>query len=197
MKRIGWILIGVGIAVMALCVTFGILGSGRELVHGLTSTEYSTPVDRSLKLGEGKYVVFERDVVTIRPDQVHVIAPDGSTVTTHEVGSSQKIDRNGRTYLGAVSFHTPKSGHYRIHVDADQATQVLISRDLGSLILAVLGWILGAGLGFFILAAGVALLIVSAVRRRRPPVVTAAPPGWYSDPSTPGRQRWWNGQNWV
>lgn len=22
------------------------------------------------------------------------------------------------------------------------------------------------------------------------------PPGWYADPTTPGRQRWWTGREW-
>lgn len=197
LKIVGIVLVVLGLALAAFSVTMAVVKAGPDLARGLTGDEYPTPVDVSVDLNAGTYVVLERGFTpTIQPSQVTVTGPDGDQLATGRPSGTQTIDRNGSHFTGAVSFRTPESGTYRVRVESGAPTSVLISRDFGSLALALLVWLVGAGLGLFLFAGGVAALIVAAVRGKRRAVPTVAA-GWYPDPQYPGRQRWWNGHRWV
>jgi Protein of unknown function (DUF2510) len=210
LKRVGLALIAVGVCVMALCGTVIGVKIVPSLIRGITGPVYAVPMDRTISLSAGKYLVFERtgtrtsggpitvtddQGVSIGPDQIRVTAPDGTGVATGFPSGAQTIERNGVVFTGAVEFRARVSGDYEISVQTSSPTTVMISRDLGSLIISVLAWIATGAAGFFLLAAGTVMLIVYATRRNRTP--PGAPPGWYADPMDPGATRWWNGQVWV
>ena len=211
LKRVGLALIAVGVCLMALCGTVIGVKVGPGFVRGITGPVYAVPMDRTISLSAGRYLVSERtgtrtgggpitvthdQGVSLDPDQIRVTAPDGTGVATGYPAGDQTIERNGVVFTGAVEFRAPTSGDYEISVETSSPTTVMISRDLGSLIVSALVWVLAGATGFVLFAAGVVVLIVHTTRRNRTPPA-APPPGWYPDPMVPGVTRWWNGQVWV
>lgn len=209
LRTIGWVLVALGVLVAA--------GSGVTLVvkivnyvsHGLHEPTYPTPVNQQYRFHAGTYVVFERTgsasgvegATTITPAQVTVTDDAGAVLSTGRPSGHQTITRDGEVYTGAVSFHVSHGGRYQVTVAADQPTKVFVERDLGSIALALVVWILLIAGGVVTIIVGVVLIVVDVARKRRgPPGVftpVAFPAGWYPDPQFPGRSRWWDGQAWA
>ncbi len=208
-KRIGLALIIVGALAFVACAVTIAVRIGPALGKGLTGRAYATPMDQVVTLTRGKWVVFQRNgtqsggggftysqenAITIAPSDVEVTDAGGRPVRTSELTANETITRNGAIYSGAVSFEVSSGGRYRIEI-AQPGDQMLLSRDLGSLFVSVLGFILGAVGSMFVIGAGAIVLIVRASRRHRHRQ-TGPPPGLYPHPTTPGQMLYWNGAQW-
>jgi hypothetical protein len=209
--RIGWLLIAAGLVLFAVSATIGGIRVGPALTHGLTGPSYQTPMDRTLSLSRGTWVVFERSGaqyggggftvtnetgVTLGPGDVEVTGPDGRPIPTSTPSNNETINRNGTIYLGAVSFTVSRAGRYRVEIPQTD-DDVILSRDLGSLLGSVLVLILTAIGGLLMAGGGTLTLIVGANRRRRRSAAFFAPPGWYPSPWMPNEYCWWDGRQWV
>jgi Protein of unknown function (DUF2510) len=219
-----------GLALVVAVVSGVEIGAavGKPLGQVLTSPIRSTPVDVSLNLTESWYRVFELtghqsgtggihftrdDAPTLAPRAVAVTGPDGRQVPTSGTGNStETLTRGNAIFTAAVSFMVSEPGSYRVRVDAEQPTQVIIGPSLGSGFARVWGWFVAGGVAGLAVVVGLTMLIVGLVLGRRPrpvagpllsgarmmPTTSPAPPaGWYPDPREPDRFRYWNGQAWT
>lgn len=149
---------------------------GPALLHGLTGASYATPMSRTVGLGAGRYVIFERtgsrsgsgpvsvseyNGLTITPAQVHVTGPGGRPVATGPLSLRQTISRGSEIFTGAVTFRAATSGSYRVQVRSASPTRVLIARDIGAAFASVAAWFIAAVAAVLALIAGVVLLIVT------------------------------------
>lgn len=222
-----------GVALVVAVVSGVEIGAavGKPLGQVLSSPIRSTPVDVSLKLTESRYTVFELtghesgaggiqftrdDAPTLTPEAVTVIGPDGRQVSTSGSGNNtETLTRDKEIFTAAVSFVVSAPGTYRVRVDTEQPTKVIIGPSLGSGFARVWGWFVVGGVAGLALVVGLTLLIVGLVLGRHPrplagpllsgpqlasttpPAPPAPPAGWYPDPREPGRLRYWNGQAWT
>ncbi len=197
-------------ATLIVCLATVGVRIGPALLQALTGPSHATPLDRTMTLTRGEWVVFELtgsqtsggpvtvtnvSGVTLTPGDVVVTDPTGRPVATSVPSTNQTINRNGTIYSGAVAFDVTHPGKYRIRI-AQAGDEVLIGRDIGSLLGSVLGFIVTGGSAGLGIVAGVVVLVVSARRRRRRLAQVLPAPGWYADPRTPGAYAWWNGQRW-
>jgi len=179
--RTGWLLVGVGLACGVAAAFMLVSSVGPAFDDAFLKHPCPTPCSEVRDLDAGHYLVFEQigrstsvgplssttqGPTTITPADVVVTSPTGRTLAVAEPGTSQTIDRNGSIYGGAVSFHVPEAGRYRVTVNAPGETRVLVAPGLGQTFLRALPGIAVAGLGFVAGATGLVLLIIAWVRRR-------------------------------
>ena len=160
---------------------------GRGVQDDLTAPRYPVPMQQSIRLDQGEYVVYADSNTTgigSGIDSVTVTAPGGGDVPTHS-SSTQTFTRGGDTYRSVVTFTTPSAGSYAIAVEGDAGRQVIVGRSFTQ----YLGGI-GAGALVGLLAAllflvGVVLIIVGAVKRsnaKRAVAPAAGYPGYATPP---------------
>jgi hypothetical protein len=215
LKRIGWSIVALGLCLVALSATFLVIDISSAVRAAVGGTSYRTPVDQSIQLGAGDYVVYQQTgtasggrisgnggycngclaPLTLQPRDVQVTGPDGAAIATGYPRGADTLTRNGEIYSGAVSFHAAHSGRYEIRVHPAGAETVIISKDIVSEVLSGLIWVLGLVAGGLLLVIGFILLIVHWTRRSR--VNRPPPPGWYTDAASPGGWRWWTGSAWA
>jgi hypothetical protein len=209
-KTVGWALAAVSGTTLVVCVALIVVRVGPPLAQGLTAPTYSTPMDRSVTLSRGDWVVFQHTgtqsgaggvtftqqvSVTISPGDVEVTDPDGHELNLSTESTSETINRNGAIYTAAVSFDAPRGGQYRVRI-AQGGDQVLLSRDLGDLFGSVIGYFVAGGGAVYLLMVAVVVLVIDGDRRRRRRTRSIARPGWYPNPNQPGTVLWWDGQRW-
>lgn len=213
-------LLGGGGSIAAIAGT-----AGRSVYDSLTSPVYRAPMDEQLPLQRGRYVILEQvdtgvagqlrpavGLINLLPGDVSVTAPDGSAVAVGYPSSQLTVARGQSRFIGAVAFDTDVAGRYRVRAGGAVAAHYIIARDLGSALRASLRWIGTLGLSVLALLTGLGLLIggfAAAGRHRRlqspwpaptwpaAPVAPAAPAGWYPDPQSPGRSRYFDGYRWL
>ena len=200
---------------LVLTVVSGVLivtSVGGPLVTSFTSPARATPLDVCLVLEAGRFTVFEKTPVgvtsstTVTADDVTVTGPDGASIPTSNLSSTETMTRDDASFTGAVRFRAPVDGSYRVRVDTPPGTEVVIAPAFGTGFRAVLRWFAIGAISTVTLLVGIVLVIIGLVRRRsgrnraQPPHPTApnaVPAGWYPAPDVPGRQRFWNGQAWT
>jgi hypothetical protein len=163
------------IAGFVLFFVVGVLG----LVN---STVYDTPAHVTLQCQVGDYLVYQHTAttdsgpgfsishggpLTIGPDQVEVIGPDGSRVPTWSGTGSETITKGSQTYSSAVGFHAAMAGTYSVAVQSTMPTSVIIAPSLGSQVAHAALWLLLSAAGGLIAVVGLVLLIVGSSRRAR------------------------------
>jgi hypothetical protein len=209
LPRFGWSMVALGLALVALSVTFLVIDIGSAVRSAVGGATYSTPTDQTLQLDAGKYVIYEQTgssdgsqfpvtttgPVDIAPQDVQITGPDGAAVDTDYPAGTDTINRNGIVYTGAVAFRAAHSGRYEIRVESESGSRVLVSKDIVSEVLSALIWVLGLVIGGLVTAVGFVLLIIHWTRRSR--ANRLPPPGWYPDPNAPLVPRFWNGYAWA
>jgi hypothetical protein len=170
---------------------------------------YRLPMDATLTLDSGTWVVFERTgryeqrgpitVTTnkrtrLTPQRVSVTDAAGEPVPTSQATSTQTIDRDGSVYTGAVAFEVARDGQYHLTVSGNRG-HVLVARDIFGVFASSLVWLLLIVVALVGCITGVAL-IVTGRRRERPSGDRPAPPGWYPNPDQPQQILWWDGTRW-
>ena len=202
-------MVALGLALVALSVTFLVIDVGSAVRSAVGGSTYQTPMDQTLQLDAGKYVIYERTgtsdgsqfpVTTTGPvdialDNVQVTGPDGAAVAVNYPRGTDTITRNGIVYTGAVAFRADHSGRYEIRVASDSDSRVLVSKDIVSEVLSALIWVLGVVVGGLLSVIGFVLLIVHWTRKSR--ANRMPPAGWYPDPNAPLVARFWNGYAWA
>jgi hypothetical protein len=208
LRRVGMAVLGASVVVVVLTTVMLIVRAAPTLSSGLLTDSYSVPMDATMTLEAGSWVVFEltgfergagpatspqNHAISLTPDQVDVTGPTGNAVPTSAIRSNQTIKLDGTIYTGAITFTAQTTGPYRVVVSGD-AQGMVVSHDLGGTSSAGAVWFLLGALGAVGCIAGMAVRMVG--RRRRAPGVGAAPPGLYPDPAQPGRVLWWDGAAW-
>lgn len=215
--RAGVVVIVASVAALLLAVLMLSVRAGPAFSQMMGAAGYRLPMDTTVTLDAGTWVVFERTgshdefgpltrttnrLRRLTPDQVSVTDAAGRQLPTSRPTTRQTLNRNGTLYTGAVTFDAPTDGRYHVTVSGSRG-QVLIARDLAGLFVSSAGWlflVLGAIVGG---VAGIAL-VVAGRRRQRPgpdqgagrPTWATAPPGWHPDPNRPGQLLWWDGSQW-
>lgn len=171
--------------VIAGFVLFFVVG----IVGILNSTVYETPAHVSLRCHVGDYLVYQNTAtsdsgpafgiapsgpLTITPDQVKVVGPNGSRVPTWAGNGAETITKNSGTYNSAVGFHAAVAGTYSVTVESARPTSVIIAPSLGNQVGHAAPWLILSGAGTVIAIAGLVLLIVSSNRRSRARLQTVA-----------------------
>lgn len=179
--RVGWLLLGVGLA-CGISAAFMLVSSvGSAFNDSFLRHPCATPCSEALDLDAGHYLVFEQigrstrigplssttqGPATITPADVVVTSPTDRALEITEPSSYQTIGRNGTVYGGAISFDVPEAGRYQVSVEAPGETRVLVAPGLGQTFLKALPGVAVAVLGFVAGITGVVVLIVAWIRRR-------------------------------
>lgn len=217
-RRVGLGVILASVAVLLFAVAMLAVRSGPAFAQMMLADAYALPMDDTMTLDAGTWVVFERTghqeqsgpvtfttnhATGLTPDQVSVTDAAGEPVPTSRVTSTQTVNRNGTLYTGAVTFEAANEGRYHVTVSGARG-EVLVARDLMSLFASSVVWFLLIALAL----AGCAVGVVLVVRRRRQrapghrpqgngrSASPTAPPGWYPNPRRPEELLWWDGSQW-
>lgn len=205
---VGFVLAMPGVILLALAIGNVVFG-----------TTYSVPGTHHVTLGNGTYIVFEKNGntqnygpltiqrnngVTISADAVEVVGPDGTTLAVRNAAPNQTIQRSSDTYTSAVKFDVPEAGSYAIRFDTTEGGTVMVEHSLGHIFTSRVPWLIGIGVGWFIAVVGVTMLLIGAFRRGRDDRRAreraffngVALPGWYDDPHGTHRLRYWTGSEW-
>jgi hypothetical protein len=165
------------------CVTVGfVLFFVVGVVGILNSTVYETPVHLSLRCHVGDYLVYQdtatsssgpaigiapSGLLTITPDQVKVVGPDGNRVPTWAGDGAETITKDSATYNSAVGFHATVAGTYSVTVESARPTSVIIAPSLGNQVVHAAPWLILSGAGILVAVVGLVLLIITSNRRSR------------------------------
>jgi hypothetical protein len=189
-----------GLVVGASGVVFFVRAAGGGLIESFTTPVRVTPVDVTLDLDDGTYVIYEATArssgagsisttvgrgVTITPEDVSVVSSSGDQLQMETTRFDITIDRGNLTYTGAVQFDVDRSGSYRVQIDGS-GQQVIIAPSLIGSIGSAVAWLSLIGIGGLLVVIGLVLLIVGLVRGRRQPTVAAGtPPPAVEQPAVP------------
>jgi len=204
------LVLSLGVLAFGVAVALaGALGTWRALAPTLfTSSAYPVPATIERHLDKGDYEVYQRTgthdrvpgfstteeaPITIGPNDVAVVGPDGNPLAVEIADMSETVSRDRATYTGAVWFHVSDAGTYRINIRSSGGfDEVLITSTIGDAFRRAALWLATAVVGGLAAVTGLVLLLVGVSRRRR-----GVGPGWYADPGGSGRLRWWNGNAWT
>ena len=208
-RRLGLGVVLTSVAVLVLAAVMLGIRTVPAFTQATLQDGYRLPMDATMTLDAGTWVVFERTgrleqrgpitVTTNRrtrltPERVSVTDPAGEPVPTSRLTSTQTIDRNGVVYTGAVAFDAARDGQYRLTVSGTRG-HVLVARDIFGMFASSVVWLLLIAVALVGCITGVAL-IVTGRRRERPSGDRPAPPGWYPNPDRPEQFLWWDGTRW-
>ncbi len=164
--------------------------AGGGLIQAFTTPIRVTPVDVTVDLDDGTYVVYEATArsrsagavttttfrgVTITPEDVSVVGASGEQLPTETTRFDETIDRGNVTYAGAVRFDVDQPGPYRVQI-AGSGQQVIIAPSLVGSVGSAVAWLSLIGVGVLLVVIGLVLLIVGLVRGSRPKSVQAKTP---------------------
>ena len=199
---LGLLIVGVLLGVVGGAMFIG--AAGADVIRTFTAPIRNTPLDTTIDLDEGTYVIYEQTSmgrgnglfpggrgVTISPDAVSVLSSSGESLPVESTTLDETIDRNGSTFTGAVRFTVEDSGVHRVQVDGSVAgvgPQVIVAPSIASSFGNALAWLGAIALGALLAVIGLVLLIVGLVRGRRPaltPPPASAPGSLAPPPSAP------------
>ena len=158
---------------------------GQPIGETLTNPVRNAPVDLSLRLIKGKYLVYEctgyvsgsqgvnfnqNGLPTLTAQDVAVRGPDGRDLVTSGPGfSSNTLTRGQRVFTGAVGFVVPTAGTYRVKVDkidSSDPVQFILAPSLGTGFKRGWGWLAGGLVSTAFVLLGIVLFVIGMVRRR-------------------------------
>jgi hypothetical protein len=161
-------------------------------VSTITAPTFVIPGSTTRTFDKGVYVVFERTGTTsaagnasVGPADVQVTGPDGATITTRRMSSTETVTRDGSVFLGAAKFTVVTPGKYDIEVLAGDDGVAVVGPSLVDSVSKNLGWLAGIGVGGLAFLVGLIWLIVALRRRGKnkaalaggyPGVVSGYPP---------------------
>ena len=183
-----------GLGLLIVGALLGVVGgamfvgsAGADVIRAFTAPVRDTPLDATIDLDEGTYVIYEQTSmgrgnglfpggggrgVTISPDAVTVLSPSGESLPVETTSLDETIDRNDSTFSGAVRFTVDDPGVHRVSVEG-LGQQVIVAPSIASSFGNALAWLAGVALGALLAVIGLVLLIVGLVRGRRPAVAPA------------------------
>jgi len=214
-RKIGAWLLAIGLLVFVPCVVRAV----QVVKDTFDGPQLSVPGTTTVHLRSGRWIVFElvgsqsdygpihtstSGFVTIAPGDVRVRGT-ATPSATRDVTGNQTITRGGDIYGGAVEFSVPSSGDYDITISAEQSGRAMLARPITDTIGKAALWGIAAGLSSIVAILGLVLVLVGNptpqpgfVPIMAPmPLQYAPPPGWYTEPSGFGGQRWWDGHQWT
>lgn len=194
---LGLLIVGVLLGVVGGALFIG--SAGTDVIRAFTAPIRDTPLDVTIDLDEGTYVIYEQTgagrgngpfpnnqdrSVTVAPDTVSVLSASGESLPVETTTFDETIDRNNSTFTGAVRFTVEDSGVHRVLVDG-VGQQVIVAPSIASSFGNALAWLGVVALGALLAVIGLVLLIVGLVRGRRPAttVVPAAAPASLAPPA--------------
>ena len=181
---------------MVLGVLLGIVGgvlvvrtAGANVIETFTTPVRSTPVDVTLDLDEGTYVVYEATSrgrgdgfnstssqdVTITPEDVLVVDAEGDPVVVEALSFDETIDRDNLSFTGAVRFTVDQAGPHQVQVEG-AGQQVIVAPGIFGSFGRVVAWLGLIGLGALVGLVGLILLIVGILRGSKSGQPKGAPP---------------------
>lgn len=185
-----------GAGLMVLGVLLGVAGgalfvrsAGASLIETFTTPVRVTPVDVTLELDEGTYVIYEATSqghsagpitttegggVTIAPDDVTVLNGAGEELTIEGQRYDETVDRGDVTFTGAARFTVDDAGPHRIQVDG-AGQQVLVAPGLVGSFGRAVAWMGIIGVGALLGIVGLLLLIIGLVRGSKSSTAKGAP----------------------
>ena len=155
-------------------------------------TSLVAPGATTVELKAGSYQVFERTGtsrgtgnvaitnsggITLSPEQVVVVGPEGSRLPTASANGSETITLGSGIYTGAVAFRVRTSGDHEVRIEADARGDLFVSRSLGDTFGSMTPWFTVGFSGAVVGCAGFVMANVGAARRRG---ATPATAGWTS-----------------
>lgn len=191
---------------MVVGVLLGVAGgalfvrsAGASVIETFTTPIRVTPVDLTLELDEGTYVIYEAtgqsrssgaisttqgQGVTISPDDVTVVNAAGEQIAVEVQGFDETIDRGSVTFTGAVRFTVDDAGPHRIQVDGS-GQQVLVAPSIIGSFGQAVAWLGLIGVGVLVGIVGLVLLIVGLVKGTKSGAPKVAAPAAPAAPVAP------------
>jgi hypothetical protein len=152
--------------------------AGSSVIETFTTPVRVTPLDVTLDLDEGTYVIYEATAqgrntgsstagldrgATISADDVTVLDSSGAPVIVEDPRFDETIDRDNLTFTGVVRFTVDDAGPHRIQVEGS-GQQVLVAPSLVGSFGEAVAWLGLIGLGVLLAIVGVVLFIVGLIR---------------------------------
>jgi hypothetical protein len=144
------------------------------------SPTLGSPGKIEVTLSPATYVIFEHPAslgpydcsspgpcVTIGPTDVSVISVTGVHEVIYTDPSNEAITDSSDHYYGAVKFDVREVGTYSVSVHSSIAASFVVAKQPSEEVVALLGWISAAAVGFFLTATALAGSVMSRGRRRR------------------------------
>ena len=175
----------------------------------MTSTSYALPMDTTISLRAGSWMVYEQTGTSqqqgqttitenrsarLSLEQVMVTDSTGASVATYETTAVQRITRDGEVYTGIAAFDIATSGSVRVQVSGDAGGRVVIAPNIEGVFIAAWMWFVMLVGGLIVVGIGLGLTLSGRARQRDPSPVLApsrwsstTPAGWDPDQTGPGR----------
>lgn len=165
---------GIGVMVLSAAVVVP------ALLDSINGPRFDVPGARTLDLGEGAWVIYERTgvasrnggtaqdtsrAVSIGPSSVSVEGPAPVDVRSDLTGLTQTIRRGDATYTGAVRLEIETSGEYQITVERSARGEVLVARPVTD-VLSRWPWLVAFAIGGGVAVAGLVMWVGGAANRR-------------------------------